>query len=111
MGHPRAGCAGRAQVEKDLANISKALSNATFARFVKDPCISRKDKKASMDKAVAGADETTRKLAGPYVCVCVRAGGGARVHNLPLSVSLSLHTQVYFLSMGIILNYPQKSSP
>jgi hypothetical protein len=89
-GHTRAGFAGRAQVEKDLANISKALSNATFARFVKDPCISRKDKKASMDKAVAGADETTRKLAGPYVCVCVR--GGLHVYIISLSPSLSLYT-------------------
>jgi hypothetical protein len=98
-------------VEKDLANISKALSNATFARFVKDPCISRKDKKASMDKAVAGADETTRKLAGPYVYVCVRGGGVARVQNLPLSTSVSLYKQMYFLPMGIILDYPQKLSP
>ena len=57
-------CAGGAQVEKDLANISQAMSNATFARFVKDPCISRKEKGAAMAKAVASADETTRKLAG-----------------------------------------------
>eukprot|EP00802_Teleaulax_amphioxeia_P025894 Tamp_26835.p1 GENE.Tamp_26835~~Tamp_26835.p1 ORF type:complete len:192 (-),score=72.30 Tamp_26835:162-737(-) len=50
-------------VEKDLANITQAMTNATFARFVKDPCISRKAKGDAMAQAVAGADETTRKLA------------------------------------------------
>ena len=53
------------QVEQDLSNITTAMNNATFARFVKDPCISRKEKGAAMEKAVASADETTRKLAGP----------------------------------------------
>jgi len=52
------------KVEQDLSNITTAMNNATFARFVKDPCISRKEKGAAMEKAVASADETTRKLAG-----------------------------------------------
>jgi len=52
------------KVEQDLSNISSAMSsNQTFARFVKDPCISRKTKGEAMAAAVAGADETTRKLA------------------------------------------------
>jgi F0F1-type ATP synthase delta subunit len=106
MGHPRAGCAGRAQVEKDLANISKALSNATFARFVKDPCISRKDKKASMDKAVAGADETTRKLAGVYVCVCVRTRAHVYILSLARSLSLYTHTHTHTRTHNFLLNLP-----
>ena len=53
-----------AQVEKDLANISQAMAtNETFARFVKDPCISRRTKTEAMEAATAGADETTRKMA------------------------------------------------
>lgn len=39
-------------------------TNATFALFVKDPCISRKQKAATMEAATKSADETTRKLAG-----------------------------------------------
>ena len=75
------------QVEQDLSNISSAMSsNQTFARFVKDPCISRKTKGEAMAAAVAGADETTRKLAGvlcyTYVVgvehLCVRAPGRRR---------------------------------
>merc|ERR1719183_863792 len=42
---------------------ASALANQTFARFVKDPCISRKTKGEAMAAAVTGADETTRKLA------------------------------------------------
>ena len=52
-------------METDLSNMTAALeTNPTFARFVVDPCISRKAKGEAMEKAVASADETTRKLAG-----------------------------------------------
>jgi F0F1-type ATP synthase delta subunit len=54
-------------VESDLSNLTNALqTNATFARFVKDPCISRKSKNEAMAQAVASADETTRKFAGAF---------------------------------------------
>jgi hypothetical protein len=42
-------------------------TNSTFSRFVRDPCISRKAKGETMAKAVASADETTRKFAGVFV--------------------------------------------
>ena len=73
---------GRAQVEKDLANITQAMTNATFARFVKDPCISRKAKGDAMAQAVAGADETTRKLAGaPLPASADHVAGGLPLYQ------------------------------
>jgi len=53
------------QVEQDLNTVTEAMqTNVNFAKFVVDPCISRKKKNESMAKAMASADETTRKLVG-----------------------------------------------
>jgi len=53
------------QVEQDLSTVTEALqTNVNFAKFVGDPCISRKKKNESMALAMASADETTRKLVG-----------------------------------------------
>eukprot|EP00277_Geminigera_cryophila_P014483 CAMPEP_0179442182 /NCGR_PEP_ID=MMETSP0799-20121207/25673_1 /TAXON_ID=46947 /ORGANISM="Geminigera cryophila, Strain CCMP2564" /LENGTH=204 /DNA_ID=CAMNT_0021227059 /DNA_START=391 /DNA_END=1005 /DNA_ORIENTATION=+ len=50
-------------VEQDLSTVTEALqTNVNFAKFVGDPCISRKKKNESMALAMASADETTRKL-------------------------------------------------
>ena len=80
-------------------------TNATFARFVKDPCISRKQKAATMEVATKSADETTRKLAGPlpptltytdikHVCSCIDGRGLRVTGEKTVLVFMQIDTQM-----------------